>query len=120
MANEIAVTNELAIYRDPNGIVRWNIPAPIMLRLQNWCRNQIVKQEIENEDKELREMFMKVMDENAVTSLELEELGLTITYRKPHQRTTIDSKRLKAERPDVAELYSKVSTVPGSTVFSSD
>jgi hypothetical protein len=110
------MANEITVYKDPNGIIRYDIPAPIMLRLQNWCKNQILKQEIENEDKELREMFAKVMEANGINSIELEEL--TITFRKPHTRTTIDSKRLKAEKPTIAEEYSKVSTVPGSAVLS--
>ena len=41
-----------------------------------------------------------------------------MTYKKPSQRTTIDSKRLKEEAPDIFEAYSKTSDVKESISIS--
>lgn len=109
------MANELAIYNDPNGVTRVVVPAPIALRLQTLKEFQITLQEMQNEEKELKEMFGEVMDKYGVTSIEVDDV--TITRRKPSTRTSIDSKRLKADRPDIFEEYSKVSNVAGSTLF---
>jgi len=39
---------------------------------------------------------------------------IRISYKQGHTRTTIDSKKLKEELPDVAEKYSKTTNVKGS------
>ena len=39
---------------------------------------------------------------------------IKVTYRKATKRTTVDSKRLKDELPDVYEEYSKTSDVASS------
>ena len=112
------MANEITVYFDDNGVQRWNIPSPILLRLQTLAKWQVTKQEMENEEKLLREMFLRVMKENAIPVLELD--GVTISYRGGHTRITIDSKRLKAEQPEIAEKYSKVSNVAESVVITFD
>lgn len=43
--------------------------------------------------------------------------GFSASYKKPTIRTTIDSKRLKAELPEIYEEYSKTSEVAGSVTI---
>lgn len=108
------MANEIAIYHDPNGVTRVELPAPLALRMQTLKEFQITKQEMENEEKEVKEIIAEAMDKFGVSSFEID--GITFTRKAPHTRTTIDTKRLKAERPEVAEEYSKTTTVAGSLV----
>lgn len=70
-------------------------------------------EEIENK---LKEEAMEKCKELGVSTLENDFLKMT--YKKPSQRTTIDSKRLKEEAPDIFEAYSKTSEVKESISIS--
>jgi len=43
--------------------------------------------------------------------------GFTITRKAPYERSTIDSAALKADLPDIAEKYTKTTTVAGSVTI---
>lgn len=43
--------------------------------------------------------------------------GFSATYRKGSVRTTIDTKRLKAEQPEIAKQYEKISEASASVVI---
>ena len=62
--------------------------------------------------KEVKEALKVAMEENNI--LTYEDEFIKAVYRKSSTRTTIDSKRLKEELPDVAEEYSKTSNVSSS------
>ena len=63
-------------------------------------------------EKEVSEELKKAMEENGI--LGFEDDFIKVTYRKATTRTTIDSKRLKEEKPEIAEEYSKTSNVSSS------
>jgi predicted phage-related endonuclease len=71
------------------------------------------KQEnLENINKEIKEKILATMEENGEKKFENE--FISITYVAPTTRTTVDSKKLKDEQPQIFEQYSKVSNVKSS------
>ncbi len=67
-------------------------------------------------EKQLKEEIKEAMEKNNVTSLEFGELK--IKYRSATTRTSLDSKKLKEELPDIYEEYSKTSEVASSISIS--
>ncbi len=65
--------------------------------------------------KEVKEALKKAMEENDI--LNYEDDYIKVIYKKGSVRTTIDSKRLKEELPDIAEEYSKTSNVSSSVAI---
>jgi len=83
--------------------------------------NQIVtfqkeKLKIDLVEKELKEKLKEAMENNNVTKLEFGELK--VSYRNGSTRTTVDSKLLQTELPDIYEEYSKTSNVSSSISIS--
>lgn len=67
------------------------------------------KKRIEELEKSMREELRDAMEKYGVKSFENEDIKFT--YIAPTTRTTIDSKALKKDLPDVAAKYSKTSNV---------
>ncbi|HHX66875.1 MAG TPA: hypothetical protein GX708_02320 [Gallicola sp.] len=67
-------------------------------------------------EKQLKEEIKEAMEKNNVTSLEFGELK--IKYRSATTRTSLDSKKLKEELPDIYEEYSKTTEVASSISIS--
>lgn len=70
------------------------------------------KKEAEAQAYKLRGYIMKAMQENDIKAFENERIKLT--YVEPTTRTAIDSARLKADMPEIAEKYAKTSQVKAS------
>ena len=70
------------------------------------------KKLLEEQEASLREQLEKAMNECGVKKFENELLS--ITYVGATTRTSIDSKALKKDLPEIAEKYSKVSNVKSS------
>lgn len=70
------------------------------------------KKKIEDQEKEMRVQLMAAMEKYGVKSFESDTVKFT--YIAPTTRTTIDSKALKKDLPDVAAKYSKTSNVSAS------
>ena len=66
-------------------------------------------------DKEIKQGAKDYMEATGKTNIVAG--GLCFEYRKGTTRTTIDSKRLKEELPDIYEEYSKTSEVSSSVVI---
>ena len=81
-------------------------------RIKKLAEFQITLQEMKNEEEEVKEIFRDAMEKFNVKSIEL--AGVRITRIDPTTRTTVDSKRLKAEYPEVYNDCTKVSNVKGS------
>lgn len=71
------------------------------------------KKALDEQDQQMRKQLEKVMNECNVKSFENDLIK--ITYIEPTTRETVDTKRLKEEQPEIAEKYTKVSKVKGST-----
>ena len=63
--------------------------------------------------KNFKDELLELMEQNNCKE-SFEIGGLKVTYKKPSQRTTLDSKKVKEELPDVFEKYSKTSDVKSS------
>ena len=63
--------------------------------------------------KELKEELIETMESNGITD-GFEINGLKVIYKKPSTRTTLDSKKVKEELPEIFEKYSKTSEVKSS------
>lgn len=70
------------------------------------------KKALEEQEVSLREQLEKAMSEYGVKKFENEQLS--ITYVDATTRSSIDSKALKKDLPEIAEKYSKVSNVKAS------
>lgn len=70
------------------------------------------KLEIELKEKEFRKALKEKMEECGITKWTTD--GLCATVTKATTRTTLDSKRLKEELPDIYDEYSKTSNVSSS------
>lgn len=82
--------------------------------------NQIIefnkaKKEMEYQEKLLKEGLMEAMQKVGMSSFSVN--GLSATIRKSSTRTTLDSKRLKAECPDIWEAYATTSETSSSLVL---
>lgn len=76
---------------------------------------QRLKLAMELKEKEFKEELKEAMEKVGKKEILLD--GFSATYKKGAIRTTIDSKRLKAELPDIAEKYSKTSVTESSIVI---
>ena len=68
-------------------------------------------------EKQLKEEIKEAMEKNGIAKWISPNEELEVTYRKPSTRTTLDSKKLKEELPDIYEEYSKVSEVASSVTI---
>lgn len=68
---------------------------------------QKTKIQLNKMEDELKSQFQEVMEANNIKSFKLEDLHFGATYVAPTTSTTLDSKRLKTEKPDIYEEYSK-------------
>lgn len=68
--------------------------------------------EVEMAEKELKAQLKNAMEEHGISTFENDYIK--VAYRKPSTRTSIDSKKLKEECPDVYAAYSKTSNVASS------
>lgn len=70
--------------------------------------------EIEMQEKQLREELLEAMEKYGIQNWHTEDNSIKAIYKKSYTRTSIDSKRLKEELPDIAEEYSKTTEVKPS------
>ena len=69
--------------------------------------------EVALKKKELSATIKQLMEDNGIYET-IENDYLKIVYKKSYPRTTIDSKKLKEELPDIYEEYSKTTNVSSS------
>ena len=76
---------------------------------------QKIKLAMELKEKEFKEELKEAMELTGKTEILLN--GFSASYRKGSIRTTIDTKRLKAEQPEIAKQYEKTSEASASVVI---
>ena len=69
---------------------------------------------IEEQQKALKEAIKQEMEARGILKVEDSTNGMTITYIAPTYRETFDSKKFKAEQPDMYDEYVKLSPVKSS------
>lgn len=75
------------------------------------------KKEIDAQEKAMRELLLNAMEEKDIWDITFEDGGLEVTRIAPTTQTRVDTDRLKAELPLVADEYSKTVDVKGSIRF---
>jgi hypothetical protein len=65
------------------------------------------KKQIEEQEKTMKEKLLEAMEKYGVTKFDNDIIK--VTYYAPSTATTIDSTRLKNEKPEIAKEYSKTS-----------
>lgn len=73
---------------------------------------QKLKLNMELMEKQVKEELKEAMDTLGKGKLILD--GFSAIIKAPYERTTIDTARLKKELPDIAEEYTKTTTVASS------
>lgn len=71
-----------------------------------------LQKKLELGTKEVNQRVKDLMEELGKTNLEAN--GIVFTYKRGTSRTSVDTKRLKEECPDIYEEYSKTSPVASS------
>lgn len=85
------------------------VEAELLARLADL---QVQKKAIENEEAELKAQLLEAMRAQDIKNHETETL--TILYVAPSTQERVDSKKLKAEMPEIAAKYTKTSKVKDS------
>ena len=83
-----------------------------MVIMQKIAELDLMKKQLEAQDKLVRQELQEAMDKYGVKKFENDILK--VTYVEPTTRASIDSARLKKELPAIAEKYTKVTAVKGS------
>lgn len=73
------------------------------------------KKQAEAEEKEMKEQFLKAMEEYGVNQIKNDYF--TISYKAPYERESIDTKALTSDFPKIAEQYKKVSKCKASVAI---
>lgn len=68
--------------------------------------------DIKEKEDEIKAVILKEMEEAGVVKIETEELS--ISYVAPTTRESFDSKKLRADNPDLYDEYVKISPVKAS------
>ena len=87
--------------------------------LDTTVSNQIAEFErqmkvIKEQEENLKEAIRAEMEARGILKIEDETNGMTITYVAPTTRETFDSKKFKADNPDMYDDYVKLSPVKSS------
>lgn len=72
----------------------------------------VQKKKLEEQEKLMKKKLQEAMEQHGIKSFENEHVKFL--YVAPTTKTTIDSKKLKEELPEIAQQYSKVSSVSAS------
>lgn len=71
-----------------------------------------LKKEMDEQERQLKQKLLEAMEAYGIKSFENEELKLL--YVAPTSRSTLDTTKLKKDHPDLAEAYTRTSTVSAS------
>lgn len=97
--------NELVKYENGQIIVEQEI----VKQIREFER---IKAEMDLKEKHLKQSLKEAFEKYGITSWSTD--GLSAKYKSATTRTSVDSKRLKEELPDIYEEYSKTSNVASS------
>lgn len=105
---ELEMENEI-VKIENNEII---IPNELVQRIIEFKRMQ---KEMDYQEKLLKEGLMKAL--NTIGKKNFSVNGLSATIREGSKRTTLDTKRLKTECPDIYEAYSTTSETSPSLIL---
>ena len=70
--------------------------------------------EIKKQEDALKQLILQEMEDKKILSLKDETIGLGISYIAPTERETLDSKRLREEKPETYDEYINFTPVKSS------
>lgn len=107
---EETIMQECDLVEEPKEVITLEKNYPSLIEaITDVC---VRKKELEEEEKQMKEMLITAMEACHLKSWDNDLIK--ITYVAPTTRKSIDSTRLKKERPDIAEEYTKESNVSAS------
>ena len=74
-----------------------------------------LKKEMEYQEELLKEGLMEAMNKVGLEKFIIN--GLSATIKKPYEKKSLDTKRLKEECPEIYDSYSKTSIVASSIIL---
>lgn len=101
------------IYSEPGLIIANELLARAQEAELELKRAEEAKKEAETTAKEYRQKLYEAMRQQNLSSFETADKSMLIICVAPSTQTKIDSTKLKKELPEIAEKYSKTSTVSG-------
>ncbi len=84
-------------------------------KLHRYVELESLEKKIKAEKKIIKEAILNELEKSNITNINNTEAGIVINLAMS-ERTTLDSKALKAEKPDVWETYAKTAEVKKLTV----
>lgn len=69
---------------------------------------------IKEQEEELKKAILEEMEKNGILKFEDETNGLSITYVAPYDKEAFDSKKFRADNPDMYDEYIKFTPVKSS------
>ena len=81
--------------------------------ISNIKKVQKAKVALNKIENELKENFKEVMESNGIKKWISPDGSFTVTYVAPTTSTTLDSKKIKEELPEIYQAYSKTSNKAG-------
>lgn len=82
----------------------------LISNIKKFQKAKVALNQIENE---LKENFKEVMESNGIKKWISPDGSFTVTYVAPTTSTTLDSKKIKKELPEIYQAYSKTSNKDG-------
>ena len=107
--NEVVINNNA-------GVIDVQVSEKVALAIRTLEQIQIQIQEMKNVEEEIKDLFGEAMDKAGVKVLDFD--GIHITRVGAHNQTRLDSKKFKADHPEMFEQYSVTSVVKPSTRIS--
>lgn len=101
------------IYSEPGLVIANELLARAQEAELELKRIEEAKKEAEATAKEYRQKLYEAMRQQNISSFETADKSMLITCVAETTKTSIDSTKLKKEMPEIAEKYSKTSTVSG-------
>lgn len=70
---------------------------------------------LKEKEAELKKAILEEMEEKKITKIDID--GLSVTYKASYDRESFDSKKFKADNPDVYDEYVKITQVSPSVIL---
>ena len=99
--------NELMIIKD-------NKPALADYAAEELAKIEIAKKDLEAKEKELKAALLEAMTESDIISIENMAYGVSVKRIEAFTRESLDSKKLREEKPEIYDKYVKISEVKPS------
>lgn len=101
------------IYQEPGLVAPSELIASVMSAERALVYAEAEKKAAEERAKTYRQKLYELMTEQGIDSWETLDKSMLVSRVAPYNKTTIDSKKLRADLPEIAKKYSKVSGVEG-------